>query len=51
MYSTSNLTLYLDGMLLPPLCTQSDYTKFAAAAGLEIYGGPKDISRDVSKTW
>ncbi|EON95601.1 putative gamma-tocopherol methyltransferase protein [Phaeoacremonium minimum UCRPA7] len=40
-----------DGMLLPPLCTQSDYTKFAAAAGLEIYGGPKDISRDVSKTW
>ncbi|KAK3326324.1 S-adenosyl-L-methionine-dependent methyltransferase [Apodospora peruviana] len=40
-----------DGMLLPPLCTQQDYVKFATDAGLKVIGGPKDISKDVSKTW
>jgi 2-polyprenyl-3-methyl-5-hydroxy-6-metoxy-1,4-benzoquinol methylase len=40
-----------DGMLLPPLCTQQDYVDMAKAAGLELLGGPKDISQDVSKTW
>lgn len=40
-----------DGMLLPPLCTQGDYVRFAKEAGFEVLQGPKDISRDVSKTW
>ncbi|KAK4104679.1 S-adenosyl-L-methionine-dependent methyltransferase [Parathielavia hyrcaniae] len=40
-----------DGMLLPPLCTQQAYVDMARAAGLELLGGPKDISKDVSKTW
>ncbi|KAK4127346.1 S-adenosyl-L-methionine-dependent methyltransferase [Parathielavia appendiculata] len=40
-----------DGMLLPPLCTQQEYVDMAKAAGLELLGGPKDISKDVSKTW
>jgi tocopherol O-methyltransferase len=38
-------------MLLPPLCTQPEYVKFATDAGLTVFGGPKDISGDVSKTW
>lgn len=38
-------------MLLPPLCTQQDYVSLATAAGLQVLGGPKDISKDVSKTW
>lgn len=41
----------LDGMLTPPLCTQQEYVDFATGAGLEVLGGPKDISKDVSKTW
>ncbi|KAH8893329.1 methyltransferase [Thozetella sp. PMI_491] len=40
-----------DGMLLPPLCTQPEYVKLATDAGLKVVGGPKDISKDVSKTW
>ncbi|KAL2136391.1 hypothetical protein VTI74DRAFT_4035 [Chaetomium olivicolor] len=40
-----------DGMLLPPLCTQQEYVKLAEEAGLRVLGGPKDISKDVSKTW
>ncbi|KAK3377959.1 S-adenosyl-L-methionine-dependent methyltransferase [Podospora didyma] len=41
-----------DGMLLPPLCTQSDYVQRASEAGLSVVGnGPKDISGDVAKTW
>ncbi|GAB1315042.1 hypothetical protein MFIFM68171_05252 [Madurella fahalii] len=40
-----------DGMLLPPLCTQQGYIDFARDAGLEVLNGPKDISKDVSKTW
>jgi tocopherol O-methyltransferase len=38
-------------MLLPPLCTQPDYVKFATDAGLQVLAAPKDISKDVSKTW
>ncbi|KAJ4503983.1 hypothetical protein HRR83_007714 [Exophiala dermatitidis] len=40
-----------DGMLLPPLCTQADYVALAEAAGLEVLHKPKDISKDVAKTW
>ncbi|KAK4460847.1 gamma-tocopherol methyltransferase [Cladorrhinum samala] len=40
-----------DGMLLPPLCAQEDYVRLAEQAGLTVFGGPKDISKDVSKTW
>ncbi|EAQ85883.1 hypothetical protein CHGG_07136 [Chaetomium globosum CBS 148.51] len=40
-----------DGMLTPPLCTQQGYVDFATGAGLKVLGGPKDISKDVSKTW
>lgn len=40
-----------DGMLLPPLCTQSGYVKYAQEAGLGAFSEPLDISRNVSKTW
>lgn len=40
-----------DGMLLPPLCVQADYVNLAKEAGLEVLGGPKDISVDVKATW
>ncbi|KAK2068311.1 hypothetical protein P8C59_002954 [Phyllachora maydis] len=40
-----------DGMLLPPLCTQPQYVGLAEEAGLRVFAGPKDISKDVSKTW
>ncbi|KAH6641614.1 S-adenosyl-L-methionine-dependent methyltransferase [Chaetomium tenue] len=40
-----------DGMLTPPLCTKQGYVDFATGAGLKVLGGPKDISKDVSKTW
>ena len=40
-----------DGMLLPPLCTQTDYVNFAQQAGLQIFASPFDISKNVSKTW
>lgn len=38
-------------MLLPPLCTQQGYIDLATGAGLALLNGPKDISKDVSKTW
>lgn len=38
-------------MLLPPLCTQAGYVTLAADAGLKVFAEPKDISKDVSKTW
>lgn len=44
------LTL-VDGMLLPPLCTQADYVSLAEAAGLKVLHEPKDISQEVAKTW
>lgn len=40
-----------DGMLLPPLCSQTDYVKFAEIAGLGVFAQPFDISQKVSKTW
>lgn len=40
-----------DGMLLPPLCTQSDYVNFAKEAGFTVSSEPFDISKDVAKTW
>ncbi|ROW00828.1 hypothetical protein VMCG_06512 [Cytospora schulzeri] len=40
-----------DGMLLPPLCMQADYVNLAKEAGLDVLGGPKDISTDVKATW
>jgi tocopherol O-methyltransferase len=49
--SGSILTCVTDGMLLPPLCTQPEYVKLATGAGLEVHGGPKDISKDVAQTW
>jgi tocopherol O-methyltransferase len=42
---------FKDGMLLPPLCTQSDYVRFASAAGLKTFSEPFDISKNVAKTW
>ena len=41
----------VDGMLLPPLCTQSEYVQYAKDAGLQVHTEPLDISKDVSKTW
>jgi tocopherol O-methyltransferase len=43
--------MHPDGMLLPPLCTQDGYVELATATGLTVLAPPKDISRDVSKTW
>ncbi|MCJ1400926.1 hypothetical protein MMC11_004137 [Xylographa trunciseda] len=40
-----------DGMLLPPLCTASEYVDFAEQAGFSIFSKPFDISNEVSKTW
>ncbi|KAG0649000.1 Gamma-tocopherol methyltransferase [Hyphodiscus hymeniophilus] len=40
-----------DGMLLPPLCDQSDYLNFADLTGLRVFAEPFDISEKVSKTW
>ncbi|KAK5049095.1 hypothetical protein LTR84_005518 [Exophiala bonariae] len=40
-----------DGMLLPPLKTQDEYVQLAEAAGLKVLHPPKDISKDVAKTW
>ncbi|KAL9005186.1 MAG: hypothetical protein Q9188_002022 [Gyalolechia gomerana] len=40
-----------DGMLLPPLCTQSEYVRLAEKAGLKVFSEPLDISQNVSKTW
>ncbi|TVY29437.1 putative tocopherol O-methyltransferase-like protein [Lachnellula hyalina] len=40
-----------DGMLLPPLCTQSDYVEMAEKAGFKIFAEPLDISKEVAKTW
>ena len=49
--SRDALLTSLDGMLLPPLCTQAGYVKYAEDAGLRTISEPKDISKDVSKTW
>ena len=43
--------MYSDGMLLPPLCTQSEYVQYAKDAGLKVHTEPLDISKEVSKTW
>lgn len=40
-----------DGMLLPPLLAIPEYVKSATEAGLKVLSGPKDISKDVLKTW
>lgn len=40
-----------DGMLLPPLCAQQQYVEMAKQNGLQVLGGPKDISEDVKQTW
>ncbi|KAI4246296.1 MAG: hypothetical protein L6R40_001964 [Gallowayella cf. fulva] len=40
-----------DGMLLPPLCTQSDYCRLAQEAGFSVFSEPLDISKQVAKTW
>ncbi|KAL9023553.1 MAG: hypothetical protein Q9180_008187 [Flavoplaca navasiana] len=40
-----------DGMLLPPLCTQSQYVHFGKEAGFGMFSDPFDISQQVSKTW
>ncbi|KAL8727027.1 MAG: hypothetical protein Q9166_006325 [cf. Caloplaca sp. 2 TL-2023] len=40
-----------DGMLLPPLCTQSEYVAYAKEAGFNVFRQPMDISKEVAKTW
>jgi tocopherol O-methyltransferase len=40
-----------DGMLLPPLCTMEEYVAMAEQAGLKVFSEPKDISKQVAKTW
>ncbi|EPS45784.1 hypothetical protein H072_153 [Dactylellina haptotyla CBS 200.50] len=39
------------GMLLPPLCTMSEYVEHAKTAGFKVYSEPFDISENVKKTW
>ncbi|OLN96979.1 Tocopherol O-methyltransferase, chloroplastic [Colletotrichum chlorophyti] len=48
---TNDIKPIEDGMLLPPLCTQQGYVDLAKGAGLSSLAGPKDISKDVSRTW
>jgi tocopherol O-methyltransferase len=43
--------LVSDGMLLPPLCTQSDYAEFAKQAGFSTLAPSFDISKNVARTW
>src|SRR5436305_343128 len=38
-------------MLLPPLCTQSDYVEFAMRAGFSTLSPSLDISKNVARTW
>jgi tocopherol O-methyltransferase len=45
------MAVFKDGMLLPPLCTQADYVRMAESNGLKALQEPKDISKDVAKTW
>lgn len=40
-----------DGMLLPQLCTQSEYVNFANLSGFRSFAQPLDISDNVSRTW
>ncbi|KAF3928360.1 Cycloartenol-C-24-methyltransferase [Orbilia brochopaga] len=40
-----------EGMLLPPLCTISEYVKHAEAAGFKVFAEPLDISESVKRTW
>ncbi|KAL8879764.1 MAG: hypothetical protein Q9198_002690 [Flavoplaca austrocitrina] len=40
-----------DGMLLPPLCTQTQYVDSAKEAGFGVFSDLFDISQQVSKTW
>ena len=40
-----------DGMLVPPLCTISDYVSLAKHAGFRVRSPPQDISQEVAKTW
>lgn len=47
----TSANLVADGMLLPPLCTQSDYVAFAKRAGFNTFSEPFDISKDVARTW
>ncbi|WYZ43811.1 hypothetical protein EsH8_VII_000247 [Colletotrichum jinshuiense] len=48
---TNDIKPIEDGMLLPPLCTQQGYVDLAQGAGLPLIAKPKDISKDVSRTW
>jgi len=38
-------------MLLPGLNTQTQYVAFAEQAGLNVFSKPKDISKEVARTW
>lgn len=49
--SQSDIKPIEDGMLLPPLCTQDDYLRFASDNGLEVFAQPMDISTEVAQTW
>ena len=46
-----SLNLPKDGMLLPQLCTTSEYIQYAQQVGLKVFVKPIDISTEVSKTW
>jgi len=51
LFSHQLTIFFIDGMLLPPLCSQTDYVQMAEKAGLSVYKKPFDISKNVSKTW
>jgi tocopherol O-methyltransferase len=50
-YARPLTDVFGDGMLLPPLCTQSDYVNFAKSVGFKVFSEPFDISKEVAKTW
>jgi tocopherol O-methyltransferase len=39
------------GMLLPPLSTPQDYVSLATQAGFKVLSQPRDISKQVARTW
>ena len=49
--ATKSLLTVGDGMLLPSLCTQSEYVRYAKDVGFGVFAEPFDISKKVSKTW
>eukprot|EP01113_Clastostelium_recurvatum_P033215 TRINITY_DN4365_c0_g1_i2.p1 TRINITY_DN4365_c0_g1~~TRINITY_DN4365_c0_g1_i2.p1 ORF type:complete len:312 (+),score=50.86 TRINITY_DN4365_c0_g1_i2:28-936(+) len=47
----SYITPIEEGMLLPPLSTIDQYVSYAKSNGMKVLAEPRNISKNVSKTW